>query len=56
MTFGGHCLWACRNQNRHDDAYSYVSAWGYTGNLAEPKLQKEWLKYQSVDFVTRSYK
>ena len=41
---------------RHDDAYSYVSAWEYTGNLAEPKLQKEWLKYQSVDFVTRSYK
>lgn len=41
---------------RHDDKFSYVSAWNYTGDLSKPELKKEWLKYQDVDFVTRSYK
>jgi succinate dehydrogenase / fumarate reductase flavoprotein subunit len=41
---------------RNDDDYSYVAAWGYTGDLSKPQLNKEWLKYQEVSFSTRSYK
>jgi succinate dehydrogenase / fumarate reductase flavoprotein subunit len=41
---------------RNDDDYSYVAAWGYTGDLSKPQLNREWLKYQEVSFSTRSYK
>jgi succinate dehydrogenase / fumarate reductase flavoprotein subunit len=41
---------------RNDDDYSYVAAWGYTGDVSNPKLHKEWLKYQEMSFTTRSYK
>jgi succinate dehydrogenase / fumarate reductase, flavoprotein subunit len=41
---------------RDDDAYSYVAAWEHTGDLAKPKLNKEWLEYEEVHFSTRSYK
>jgi succinate dehydrogenase / fumarate reductase flavoprotein subunit len=41
---------------RNDDDYSYVAAWGYTGDLSKPQLYREWLKYQEVSFSTRSYK
>jgi succinate dehydrogenase / fumarate reductase, flavoprotein subunit len=41
---------------RDDDNYSYVAAWGYTGDLAKPELHKEWLNYEEVHFSTRSYK
>ena len=41
---------------RDDEHYSYVAAWGYTGDLAKPKLNKEWLEYEEVHFSTRSYK
>jgi succinate dehydrogenase / fumarate reductase, flavoprotein subunit len=41
---------------RNDEDYSYVAAWGYTGDVSNPKLYKEWLKYQEMSFTTRSYK
>ena len=41
---------------RHDDAFSYVGAWEYTGDLSRPTLRKEWLEYEEVHFSTRSYK
>jgi succinate dehydrogenase / fumarate reductase, flavoprotein subunit len=41
---------------RNDEDYSYAAAWGFTGDLAKPKLNKEWLKYEEVSFATRSYK
>ena len=41
---------------RHDEDYSYVAAWQFTGDLAHPKLLKEWLHYDEVHFATRSYK
>jgi succinate dehydrogenase / fumarate reductase flavoprotein subunit len=41
---------------RNDHDYSYVAAWGYTGDVSNPKLHKEWLKYQEMSFTTRSYK
>jgi succinate dehydrogenase / fumarate reductase, flavoprotein subunit len=41
---------------RNDDEFSYVGAWGYTGDLSAPKLHKEWLDYENVHFSTRSYK
>ncbi len=41
---------------RHDEDFAYVAAWEYTGDLAKPKLNKEWLHYEEVHFATRSYK
>ncbi len=41
---------------RDDERFSYVAAWEYTGDLAKPKLNKEWLEYEEVHFSTRSYK
>ena len=41
---------------RHDEDYSYVAAWEYTGDLTRPRLRKEWLTYEEVHFATRSYK
>jgi len=40
---------------RHDDKFSHVSAWEYTGNGNEPKLHKEALVYESVHASIRSY-
>jgi len=40
---------------RHDDQFSHVSAWEYTGNGNEPKLHKEALVYESVHASIRSY-
>ena len=41
---------------RNDDEFSYVGAWGYSGDTAKPTLHKEWLDYEEVHFSTRSYK
>jgi succinate dehydrogenase / fumarate reductase flavoprotein subunit len=41
---------------RHDDDYSYVAAWEFTGDVTAPRLRKEWLAYEEVHFATRSYK
>jgi len=41
---------------RHDDDYSFVAAWEFTGDVSRPRLQKEWLSYEEVHFSTRSYK
>ncbi|MGB0678961.1 MAG: fumarate reductase/succinate dehydrogenase flavoprotein subunit [Polyangiales bacterium] len=41
---------------RRDDAYSYVSAWGFEGEGNAPKLHKEELKFEYVKPSTRSYK
>ena len=42
--------------DRDDANFSYVGAWEFTGDLSKPKLNKEWLEYESVHFSTRSYK
>jgi succinate dehydrogenase / fumarate reductase flavoprotein subunit len=41
---------------RHDDEFSYVAAWEFTGDLAKPSLHREWLEYEEVHFSTRSYR
>ncbi|MBX7148802.1 fumarate reductase/succinate dehydrogenase flavoprotein subunit [bacterium] len=41
---------------RIDDQFSYVSAWEYKGNNAEPVLHKEELKFENVHLSQRSYK
>jgi len=41
---------------RNDDDYTYVGAWEYAGDNAEPKLHKEPLVYEEVKLATRSYK
>ncbi len=41
---------------RDDDNFSYVAAWEFTGDVTAPKLNKEWLTYESVHMSTRSYK
>jgi succinate dehydrogenase / fumarate reductase, flavoprotein subunit len=41
---------------RDDENFSYVGAWGYSGDTAKPNLHKEWLNYEEVHFSTRSYK
>lgn len=41
---------------RNDDQYSYVSAWEYKGNGAQPELHKEELKFEFVKPAVRSYK
>ncbi|WP_129626261.1 fumarate reductase/succinate dehydrogenase flavoprotein subunit [Candidatus Oscillochloris fontis] len=42
---------------KRDDAnFSYVAAWGYTGNLAKPELNKEPLTFEYVHPSQRSYK
>ena len=40
---------------RHDDQYSYVSAWEYHGPGQTPTLHKEPLEYESVKVSIRSY-
>jgi succinate dehydrogenase / fumarate reductase flavoprotein subunit len=41
---------------RNDDEYSYVSAWAFEGEGAEPSLIKEELDFEFVELKTRSYK
>jgi succinate dehydrogenase / fumarate reductase flavoprotein subunit len=41
---------------RDDDNFSYVAAWGWTGNTAEPELHKEPLDFEYVHPSQRSYK
>jgi succinate dehydrogenase / fumarate reductase flavoprotein subunit len=41
---------------RHDDAYAYAAAWGWSGHPSEPVLNKEWLHYEEIHLATRSYK
>ena len=41
---------------RDDESYSYVAAWEWTGNPAEPRLVKEPLTFEYVKPTKRSYK
>ena len=41
---------------RHDDQYSYASAWEWTGEDEKPVLHKEDLVYEFVEMKQRSYK
>ncbi len=40
---------------RHDDEFSYVAAWQYSGNLSVPVLYKEELHFEFVRPTTRNY-
>ena len=41
---------------RNDDDFAYVSAWEWSGDMANPIEHKEQLEYEVVHFQTRSYK
>ena len=41
---------------RDDENYTYVAAWEYKGDDAEPQLHKEDLNFEVVHPTTRSYK
>jgi succinate dehydrogenase / fumarate reductase flavoprotein subunit len=41
---------------RDDDNFAFVSAWEFTGDGQEPKLNKENLVFENVKLVQRSYK
>jgi succinate dehydrogenase / fumarate reductase, flavoprotein subunit len=41
---------------RNDDEFSYVAAWEYTGDVSNPKLNKEPLTFEYVHPSQRSYK
>ena len=41
---------------RKDDEYSFVGAWEYKGDNAEPVLHKEELTFNYVKLAQRSYK
>jgi succinate dehydrogenase / fumarate reductase flavoprotein subunit len=41
---------------RHDETFSYVAAWEYSGNASEPKITKEPLVYENIKVQSRSYK
>jgi succinate dehydrogenase / fumarate reductase flavoprotein subunit len=41
---------------RNDQEFSYVSAWQYRGQEAEPALHREDLEFEEVELVERSYK
>jgi succinate dehydrogenase / fumarate reductase flavoprotein subunit len=41
---------------RDDDNFTYVSAWEYTGEGSEPRLNKEPLTFENVKLTQRSYK
>jgi len=41
---------------RNDDEFSYVAAWEYTGDVSQPKLNKEPLTFEYVHPSQRSYK
>jgi len=41
---------------RRDEAYQFVSVWGYAGEGAEPALHREELEFETVQPSVRSYK
>ena len=41
---------------RDDENYAFVSAWEFTGDPSEAKLNKEELVFENVELKTRSYK
>jgi succinate dehydrogenase / fumarate reductase, flavoprotein subunit len=41
---------------RDDENFAYAAAWEFTGNLAEPKLNKEMLEFNEIKLAVRSYK
>jgi succinate dehydrogenase / fumarate reductase flavoprotein subunit len=41
---------------RDDENFTYVAAWKYTGDLANPELHKEHLDFEEVHLAQRSYK
>lgn len=41
---------------RNDDEFTFVSAWSFEGDGAEPSLTKEILEFENVELTTRSYK
>ena len=41
---------------RNDDEYSYVAAWEFAGDNADPILNKEELVFNDIELKTRSYK
>lgn len=41
---------------RNDDKFQYVAAWGHTGDLSKPELNKEPLEFDYVHPAQRSYK
>lgn len=41
---------------RNDEAFTFVSAWQYTGDPSEAKLEKEELVYENIELKQRSYK
>jgi len=41
---------------RNDQDFAYVAAWEYQGEGQEPKLNKEELKFESVEMKQRIYK
>ncbi len=41
---------------RDDENYAFVSAWEFTGDGQEPKMNKEELVFENVKLVQRSYK
>ncbi len=41
---------------RHDDKFTYVAAWEYTGPDSEPILNKEDLSYEAIEVKVRNYK
>ncbi len=49
QTSGGEAL-------RNDEAFAYVAAWEYTGDIERPIMHKEDLEFEYVQPTTRSYK
>jgi succinate dehydrogenase / fumarate reductase flavoprotein subunit len=41
---------------RRDEDFAFVSAWEYTGDPGDAKLEKEELIFENVELKTRSYK
>jgi len=41
---------------RNDKDFMYAAAWEYTGDHANPKLNKEILKYENIEVKVRNYK
>ena len=41
---------------RNDEDYTYVAAWAFAGDGAEPVLHKEELEFENVPLAQRSYK
>jgi succinate dehydrogenase / fumarate reductase flavoprotein subunit len=56
---GGHFRVEYQDQGeakRDDENYSYVAAWEFKGDNADPVLHKEELKYENIKMQVRSYK